>query len=135
MTNFNLINQSLVRRFLWLSRSITLIALINLILVFFDLSYIPGRDFYLQYTENKLKKQRRSSVTLRKAHTTARAKYRQHTHPSRGQSKICTSPTRQSKIYNPKSKIDRPDWIRLLLYPVNVPLKSSILPSDSLAWV
>lgn len=35
------------RRFLWLQRILAIIALVNLLLVFFDLSYIPWRDFYL----------------------------------------------------------------------------------------
>ncbi|MGA9380030.1 MAG: hypothetical protein WBV73_14805 [Phormidium sp.] len=34
-------------RFLWLQRIIAIIALLNLLLVFFDLSYIHWRDFYL----------------------------------------------------------------------------------------
>lgn len=34
------------RRFLWLQQIIAIIGLINLLLVFFDLSYIPWRDFY-----------------------------------------------------------------------------------------
>ncbi|MFB2937708.1 hypothetical protein ACE1B6_20865 [Aerosakkonemataceae cyanobacterium BLCC-F154] len=34
------------RRFLWLQRILAIIALANLLLVFFDLSYIPWRDFY-----------------------------------------------------------------------------------------
>ncbi|HAZ47511.1 MAG TPA: hypothetical protein DCZ55_24415 [Cyanobacteria bacterium UBA11371] len=50
MTSNLAINQSPVGRFLWLSRLMAMIALINLILVFFDLSYIPWRDVYLQYT-------------------------------------------------------------------------------------
>lgn len=50
MTSNLAINQSPARRFRWLSRLMAMIALINLILVFFDLSYIPWRDFYLQYT-------------------------------------------------------------------------------------
>lgn len=50
MTSNLAINQSSARRFLWLSRLMAMIALINLILVFFNLSYIPWRDFYLQYT-------------------------------------------------------------------------------------
>ncbi len=50
MTSNLAINKSTVPRFGWLSRLMALIALINLILVFFDLSYIPWRDFYLQYT-------------------------------------------------------------------------------------
>ncbi len=32
---------------LWYNKSITLLALINLVLVFFDLKYIPLRDFWL----------------------------------------------------------------------------------------
>lgn len=36
------------RRNLWLERLLAIIALINLGLVFFDLSYIPWRDFYFQ---------------------------------------------------------------------------------------
>jgi hypothetical protein len=32
----------------WLTKFIAVLALINLVLVFFDLSYIPWRDFYLQ---------------------------------------------------------------------------------------
>ena len=38
------------RRYRWLSRIIAIIALINLALVFFNLSYIPWRDFYLHFT-------------------------------------------------------------------------------------
>ncbi|MCL1465992.1 hypothetical protein [Argonema galeatum] len=38
-----------VRRYLWLSRLIAIIASVNLGLVFFDLSYIPWRDLYLQF--------------------------------------------------------------------------------------
>jgi hypothetical protein len=34
------------RRFLWLQRILAIIALVNLLLVFFDLSYISWRDFY-----------------------------------------------------------------------------------------
>jgi hypothetical protein len=34
------------RRYLWLERLLAIIALINLILVAFDLSYVPWRDFY-----------------------------------------------------------------------------------------
>lgn len=37
-----------VRRNYWFERLIALIALLNFALVLFDLSYIPGRDFYLQ---------------------------------------------------------------------------------------
>lgn len=36
------------RRFRWLEKGIAILGLINLILVCFDLSYIPWRDFYLQ---------------------------------------------------------------------------------------
>lgn len=35
-------------RFLWLQRIIALVALLNVVLVFFDLSYVYLRDFYLQ---------------------------------------------------------------------------------------
>ncbi len=38
----------LERRHLWLERIIAIIAVINLVLVFFDLSYLYARDFYLQ---------------------------------------------------------------------------------------
>ncbi len=38
-----------VRRYLWLSRLIAIIASVNLGLVFFDLSYIPLRDLYLEF--------------------------------------------------------------------------------------
>lgn len=38
------------RRNLWLERLLAIIALINLILVLFDLSYIPWRDFYFEET-------------------------------------------------------------------------------------
>ncbi len=44
------INQPPVRRYLWLSRLIAIVALINLMLVCFDISYIPWRDFYLKFT-------------------------------------------------------------------------------------
>jgi hypothetical protein len=50
MTSNLAINKYSVPRCRWLSRLMALIALVNLILVFFDLSYIPWRDFYLQYT-------------------------------------------------------------------------------------
>lgn len=38
-----------VRRFRWLSRLIAIVALLNLFLVFFDLSYIPWRDYYWKF--------------------------------------------------------------------------------------
>ncbi|MDV2993697.1 MAG: hypothetical protein N4J56_003351 [Chroococcidiopsis sp. SAG 2025] len=38
------------RRFRWLEKFLAIIGLINLVLVCFDLSYIPRRDFYLQTT-------------------------------------------------------------------------------------
>jgi len=38
------------RRNLWLEKLLAIIALINLILVLFDLSYIPWRDFYFEET-------------------------------------------------------------------------------------
>ncbi|MBE9225696.1 hypothetical protein IQ264_09705 [Phormidium sp. LEGE 05292] len=37
------------RRFLWLQRILAIIALVNLLLVFFDLSYIHWRDFYFRH--------------------------------------------------------------------------------------
>ncbi|HEY9296968.1 MAG TPA: hypothetical protein VIQ31_11455, partial [Phormidium sp.] len=45
MISTSTLNQS-PRRFLWLQRIIAIIALVNLLLVFFDLSYIRWRDFY-----------------------------------------------------------------------------------------
>jgi len=42
--------KNLSRRNLWLERLLAIIALINLILVLFDLSYIPWRDFYFEET-------------------------------------------------------------------------------------
>lgn len=36
------------RRYRWLERLIALLSLLNLCLIFFDLSYLPLRDFYLQ---------------------------------------------------------------------------------------
>lgn len=41
-------SQSQVRRSLWFERLMALLALANLLLVLFDLSYIPLRDFWLQ---------------------------------------------------------------------------------------
>lgn len=38
------------RRYLWLERLLAIIACINLILVVFDLSYVPWRDFYFEET-------------------------------------------------------------------------------------
>lgn len=35
-------------RFHWLEKLLAIIGLINLVLVYFDLSYIPWQDFYLQ---------------------------------------------------------------------------------------
>ncbi|MFB2973279.1 hypothetical protein ACE1CD_30315 [Aerosakkonema sp. BLCC-F183] len=46
------LNKPPVRRHRWLSQLIAIIALINLGLVFFNLSYIPWRDLYLQYLPN-----------------------------------------------------------------------------------
>jgi len=46
MTSTFATHQTPVRRYLWLQRIFALIALINLLLVFFDLNYIPWRDFY-----------------------------------------------------------------------------------------
>ena len=37
-----------VRRFLWLKRLVALVVLLNFLLVLFDLSYIPWRDFYFE---------------------------------------------------------------------------------------
>lgn len=37
------------RRFLWLQRILAIITLVNLLLVFFDLSYIPWRDLYFRH--------------------------------------------------------------------------------------
>jgi len=37
------------RRFLWLQRILAIIALVNLLFVFFDLSYISWRDFYFRH--------------------------------------------------------------------------------------
>jgi hypothetical protein len=37
------------RRFLWLQRILAIIALVNLLLVFFDLTYISWRDFYFHH--------------------------------------------------------------------------------------
>lgn len=37
------------RPFLWLQQIVAIIALVNLFLVFFDLSYIPWRDFYFRH--------------------------------------------------------------------------------------
>ncbi len=37
-------------RYLWWQKLIALIALINLALVFYNLSYLPLRDVYLRYT-------------------------------------------------------------------------------------
>ncbi|MFB2833907.1 hypothetical protein [Floridanema evergladense] len=37
------------RRFLWLQRILAIVALVNLLLVFFDLSYISWRDFYFHH--------------------------------------------------------------------------------------
>lgn len=42
-------NKRPVRPYRWLSRLIAIIALLNLVLVFFDLSYIPWRDYYLEF--------------------------------------------------------------------------------------
>lgn len=42
-------SQAPVRRYRWLSRLIAIVALLNLGLVFFDISYIPWRDFYRQF--------------------------------------------------------------------------------------
>lgn len=39
-----------VRRNRWFERLMAIIALVNLGLVFFDLSYIPWRDFYFQHS-------------------------------------------------------------------------------------
>lgn len=52
MTSTFTIDRPPVRRFLWLQRIIAIIALINLLFVFFDLSYIPWRDFYFQKLPN-----------------------------------------------------------------------------------
>jgi len=41
-------SQSQVRRSLWFERGMALIASANLVLVLFDLSYIPLRNFWLQ---------------------------------------------------------------------------------------
>ncbi|NEO96354.1 MAG: hypothetical protein F6K56_41955, partial [Moorea sp. SIO3G5] len=42
-------NKVKTRRILWFERLMAIIALINLLLVFFDLSYIPLRDFWLHH--------------------------------------------------------------------------------------
>jgi hypothetical protein len=49
MTSNLSISQPPIRRYRWLSRLMALIAAINLMLVFFNLTYIPWRDVYLQY--------------------------------------------------------------------------------------
>jgi hypothetical protein len=39
-----------IRRFLWLERLIAIVVLLNFLLVLFDISYIPWRDFYFEKT-------------------------------------------------------------------------------------
>jgi hypothetical protein len=52
MTSKINLRKSPVHRNLWFERLIAILALLNLCLVFFDLTYIPLRDFYLQVLPN-----------------------------------------------------------------------------------